>query len=407
MKQIRRKILFLSPRFPFPLIGGDHVKCFHLIKHLSSLHDVTFVAFNHGAKPTAEQMKIITDLGVRLVALPLNPIIAAIACIRTFFTDMPLEIAFYYSRKFANEVDCLCTTTKFDIGISFFMRSAEYIKHKNFPKILVAEDCRTMYQQRSFEVSNSWKQKIIRWWEVRKLKKYEASVVNDFNRTTLVTIEDIEAMKRQNPNAHYRLLTNGVDLSQYSAKLSHEGRESVLFAGKLDVWANEMMIDCIIKEIAPRVHTVMPDTIFEFVGANPPKSLFTLAENYPLANRIKIIGTVPHLQQFYHQAAVFIHPHSGASGIQNKLLEAMACGCPVVTSITGAQGIPVEDGKEILIGQNIEELAGNVVMLLKNIKLRETLAENARKKIEQFHSWESINLALDEIINELLLEQGK
>ncbi|MBS1538838.1 MAG: glycosyltransferase [Bacteroidetes bacterium] len=405
MNQNRHKILFLSPRFPFPLIGGDHVKCYHLLKHLSTLHEVTFVTFNHGSNPTNEQIKSITDLGIRLVALPLNPITAAIACIRTFFTDMPLEIAFYYNHKFASEVDKLCSNTQFDIGISFFMRSAEYIRHKKFTKILIAEDCRTMYQQRSFEVSTSWKQKIIRWWEVYKLKKYETSIVNDFDRTTLVTKEDIEAMKRQSPKAKYNLLTNGVDLSKFVANLSHEGRQSVLFAGKLDVWANEMMIDCIIKEIAPRVHAILPDVIFNFVGANPQKSLVSLAEKYPLKNRINIIGTVPHLQKYYHEAGVFIHPHSGASGIQNKLLEAMACGCPVVTSTSGSQGIPVKDKEDILIGKNVDELAENVVKLLMNQSLRETLAKNAIEKIQQFHSWESIYNSLDEIIKELELEK--
>ena len=152
MNQSRLKILFLSPRFPFPLIGGDHVKCYHLLKHLSTNHDVTLVTFNHGDKPSQEQINSIEGLGVRLVALPLYPYKAAMGCVRTLFTDMPLEIAFYYGDAFAEAVEKLCSENQFDLGISFFMRSAEYIRHKNFPKILVAEDCRTMYQQRSFEV---------------------------------------------------------------------------------------------------------------------------------------------------------------------------------------------------------------------------------------------------------------
>jgi glycosyltransferase involved in cell wall biosynthesis len=405
MNSTRLKILFLSPRFPFPLIGGDHVKCYHLLKHLSSLHDVTFVTFNHGALPTSEQIQSMNDIGVRLVALPLSPLKAALGCIRTFFSDMPLEIAFYYSSTFAKVVDNLCAETQFDLGISFFMRSAEYIRTKNFPKILVAEDCRTMYQQRSFEVSSSLKQKIVRWWEVRKLRKYEPSIVNDFTLTTLVTREDIEAMQRQNPLAEYRLLTNGVDLSQFTPNLSHEGRQSVLFAGKLNVWANEMMVHTIIKEIAPRVHAILPNVVFEIVGASPQKSLFVLAENYPLAGRIKIIGTVPRLQEYYHHAGLFIHPHSGASGIQNKVLEAMACGCPVVTTPTGGQGIPVEIGHDILVGRSADELAENVIELLKNQSLRESIARNARRTIEAYHSWESIFESLDDIIKETQMEQ--
>lgn len=405
MNQSRLKILFLSPRFPFPLIGGDHVKCYHLLKHLSTNHDVTLVTFNHGDKPSQEQINSIEGLGVRLVALPLYPYKAAIGCVRTLFTDMPLEIAFYYGDAFAEAVEKLCSENQFDLGISFFMRSAEYIRHKNFPKILVAEDCRTMYQQRSFEVSSSFKQKLVRWWEVRKLRKYEPWIVNDFDRTTLVTREDIAAMQRQNAYADYRLLTNGVNLSEFPANLSHEGRHTVLFAGKLNVWANEMMVKSIIKDIAPKVHESMPDTIFQIVGANPTKTITQLAESYPIAGRIQIVGTVPRLQEYYQKAAVFIHPHSGASGIQNKLLEAMASGCPVVTSPTGAQGIPVVAGRDYLMGKNATELAENVISLLKNQGLRETIAKNARLQIEKHHSWEAIYEAFDVIIDEIVPRQ--
>ncbi|MBK9246906.1 MAG: glycosyltransferase [Ignavibacteria bacterium] len=395
-------ILFLTPRFPYPLIGGDHVKCYYLVKHLATQHNVTLVTFNHGGKPTMEQVTAIEQLGVKLVTIPLSPFRAALGCFRTFFTHLPLEILFYHRPEYKAAVEKLFSEVTFDVVFCFFMRTAEYVRKKHVSKILVAEDCRLMYQERSYSVSTSLKQKLVRWWEVRQLRKYEPNVVTDFDRTTLVTHQDIAAMKRQNPTAQYRLLTNGVNLPDFTPNLTGERKMSVLFAGKLDVWANELMIQKIINEIAPRIHAFLPDVEFEFVGANPTDSLRILAKNYTYPDKIHIHANVPSIIEYYQMAGVFLHPHTGGSGIQNKLLEAMACGCPVVTTSTGIQGIPVVNERDVLIGEHEDELAAHVVKLLKSKSYAVEIATNARMQIEKYHSWNSINSALDEILDEVL-----
>lgn len=395
-------VLFLTPRFPYPLIGGDHVKCYYLVKHLASQHNVTLVTFNHGGAPSSEQVQAIEQLGVKLIAIPLSPLRAALGCVRTLFSNLPLEILFYHRPEYKAAVEKLFGEVTFDVAFCFFMRSAEYVRKKHLTKILVAEDCRLMYQERSYSVSTSIKQKIVRWWEVRQLRKYEPDVVKDFDRTTLVTQQDITAMRRQNPHAQYRLLTNGVNLPDFTANLSGNRKMSVLFAGKLDVWANELMIQKIIEEIAPRIHAFMPEVEFEFVGANPTPALYTLAKNYAHPDKIHIHANVPSIKDFYHSAGVFLHPHTGGSGIQNKLLEAMACGCPVVTTSTGIQGIPVENERDVLIGEHEDELAAHVVKLLKSKNFAIELATSARAQIEKHHSWDAINTALDEILDEVL-----
>ena len=107
---------------------------------------------------------------------------------------------------------------------------------------------------------------------------------------------------------------------------------------------------------------------------------------------------VPYLQN----ARVFLHPHSGGSGIQNKLIEAMACGCPVVTTITGIQGIPATHGKDVLIGISNEELSYYTIRLLKDDNYTKVISENARKLIVETHSWESVFEALDKIMYEVM-----
>ena len=111
---------------------------------------------------------------------------------------------------------------------------------------------------------------------------------------------------------------------------------------------------------------------------------------------------VPEIVPYLHSHAVFVHPHKGGSGIQNKLLEAMAAGCAVVTTQSGLQGIKAKHGEHCLIGTTPEEIADHVIHLLQNPAERQRLARNARQLMEETHYWDVVNDQIDAVIDEVL-----
>jgi sugar transferase (PEP-CTERM/EpsH1 system associated) len=396
----RKKIIFLTYRFPFPLIGGDRIKSYFLLKHLAKSHDVTLVSFNFHEKPQKQHIQAVRNLGVDVEYVILNPVMAGLGSLLRLHRKYPLEISFFTRPEFRQKVDEIIEKKGIDLGISFFMRTSEYLKKKNFKKILISEDCRVMYQSRSFERSGeSLKQKMVRWWEVRKLQKYEPRIVDYFDAVTLVTKEDIEGMKSLNPDGKYRLVTNGVDLDNYKPAESFDLRKDIIFIGRLDVWANTMMAQKIAREIMPKIWDKFPEIKLNIVGAFPPPSVKALQNE-----RVKIHANVPDIKPFYSEARLFIHPHSGASGIQNKLLEALASGCPVVTTPTGNQGIYARHGVEAMIAENEEQLSRHALELLTNDKLARGISANARKLIEDTHSWEVVFGQIDGVIEEIFDE---
>jgi glycosyltransferase involved in cell wall biosynthesis len=390
-------ILFLTPRFPFPLIGGDRVKPYYIMSHLAKKHNITLVSFFHGGPPPKSYVKEVENLGVNVVPVPLYPMTAAMRTAGRMFNRIPLEVLFYTQREFRKAVDHLLETRKFDLGFSFFMRTAEYLKNAPMKKILMAEDCRTLYQKRSYEKSASLKQKFVRLWEHKKLRQYEPDIVKHFDITTFVTKRDIDAMKEMNPDAKYRLLTNGADLKKFKPLEKYSDREGVLFAGKLDVWANVLMIRQIVQDILPRIKNKVRNVKLDIVGANPTQYILSLQKK-----NIKVTSNVPEMQPFLQKAQLFLHPHNGGSGIQNKLLEAMACGCPVVTTPTGIQGIPAQNGLDVLIGRTTDELVEHSVKLLQNPDFAEEISYNARRMIEENHDWPVIFDQCDRIIEEVM-----
>lgn len=391
-------ILFLNPRLSYPLIGGDRIKSFNLLSHLAKKHNVTLVAFYQGQKPYQDFENKIRELGVNTYVIPLNPIKAGLLAGLNFY-KYPLEIGYYTQRSFKKIVDTLLSEQKFDLGISFFMRSTEYIKNYPFKKLLIAEDSRTLYQKRSYQNSRNFIQKIIRLWEYNFLLKYEPHIVNFFDMVSLVTQRDIEQMKKQNPKAKYAILTNGVALDSFKPPDDNTKRKGLIFTGKLDVYSNTMMADTIINDLFPKISKQYPDTTLTIAGARATKQLL-LAQS----NNIKVCSDVPDIIPYLQNAKVFLHPHDGASGIQNKVLEALACGCVVVTTQTGIQGIPAIDGRDVLIGKNHNELINLTLEVLRNNELAQRLSNNARKLMVETHSWNTIFKQMDNILEELFPE---
>ncbi|TAL67931.1 MAG: glycosyltransferase [Bacteroidetes bacterium] len=398
-KEINKKlnILFLTARLPYPVIGGDRLKPFNILSYLAKEHNVTLVSFYQGKNVPDEYVNEMKKLGLEVHVILLNPVTASIRHFFKSFFKLPLEIGYYTQSEFKRIVDDLLNNKKYDLSFAFFMRTAEYLKNYKIKKILMAEDCRVVYQKRSYQSTKNIIQKLTRWWEFNRLLKYEPKIVEHFDLTTFVTEHDIDSMLNQNPTAKYRLLTNGTDINKFTTPQDFKQRKDILFAGKLDIWANVLMIRDIVNNILPEVRREIPDIKLNIVGANPSGEIKALE-----SGSIKIIPNVPNMVPYLQNARVFLHPHVGGSGIQNKLIEAMACGCPVVTTKTGIQGIPATNGKDVLIGTSSEELAYNTLRLLKDDELAKTISENARKLIVGTHPWESVFEQLDKIMMEVL-----
>lgn len=393
------KILFLTARLPYPLVGGDRVKPYYLLKHLAERFDVTLLTFSQGRHYRAEYVQHIESMGIAVRVIKVNPIKAGLSALWNAYR-FPLEIGYYFSKEFRNSVVEILKQYDYSIGFSFFMRTAEYLKEFQGPmkKVLIAEDCRTLYQQRSSAGNTNPVQRWVRSFERRMLETYEPEIVKYFDAVTFVTETDIEAMRAMNPHGNYFLLSNGFDSQRFSPVNDNGQRSGVLFCGKLDVAANALMANRCVEKIFPLVRREIPDAKLTIAGANPTKSLRSHATD----PGVSIVADPDSMAGLLRACRVFLHPHTGGSGIQNKLIEAMACGAPIVTTPTGVQGIALADGVQGLIAESDEELARRVVELLNNERKALTLGENAFQSANENHKWERVFSTFDKLIEEML-----
>ena len=157
------------------------------------------------------------------------------------------------------------------------------------------------------------------------------------------------------------------------------------------------MVVYFIEQILPRIWARRPETRLLVVGKDPGREILALA-NHP---NIIVTGTVKDLPPYLQQATVAVAPIAYGAGIQNKVLEAMACGTPVVTTPQAVSALEVSSGEDVLVAQEPADFANAVLSLLDGPQVRRRLGEAGRMYVEKHHKWDSIAGQLTDIYNEI------
>jgi len=162
----------------------------------------------------------------------------------------------------------------------------------------------------------------------------------------------------------------------------------------MDYYANVDGVVWFTKEILPLIKKQIPEIRFYIVGSNPTKEVLSLSDN----NDVTVTGYVPDSREYLNKATVVVVPLRIARGIQNKILEAMAMGIPVVATPQAFEGIEAKPGRDLILGEDVEKVAEGVIKLIKKVSLRKSLGDNARRIIEKNYCWAKNLEKLDNIL---------
>jgi len=388
------KILFLTSRFPFPPVGGDKLRVFKLIESLSQEHSVTLFALSDEKIRDSELMSYSNYCShIKTVYLPKYR--SYLQCLIGLLGNQPLQVYYYRSREMEQLLKR--KIPEFDLVFVHLIRMAEYVKsYKNIRKVLDLTDAISLNYQRSILYQRGLKYLISRIEKARVLK-YETDIINYFDKNLFVSDVDKKYIERYTDVKNVNIVPVGVDTSFFSYSNTGFEQNEIVFIGNMRTYPNNDAAYYFADEIFPLIIQKCPEANFTIVGTNPTKRIMSLNER----KHIFVTGHVDDVRPYLRNAAVTVCPMRAGAGMQNKILESMAVGTPVVSSIIGLEGIGAVPDRDILVAENELEFAEKVAILLKNKQLRNKISRNGRMFVEERFSDNIVVDKLRCLVNEL------
>ena len=376
-----KKILVLTSRFPYPVIGGDRLRIYELCKELSKEYSLTLASL---CESESELNYPVPNDGVfaDVHRVLLTKKRSYANCLLALPTNKPLQVAYYHSHKFEKLVNGLAKDH--DMVLSHLIRMADYVKDLPNKKILEMTDAISMNYTRASETKNNagFKGLIFRV-EKNRLNRFEKKVAREFDINILVSKYDKEFLFKPGTKVYDKTLvcSNGVDLSKFTYEFSPK-RKEVVFIGNMfsaqncdaAIWFAEKVLPLLRKS---------GDYTFKVIGRIKP-------DDEQRLKRFKgtiVTGAVDDVIEHARGAIAGICSVRLAAGVQNKILEYMALGLPTVSSSTGLEGLYAKPDSEILIADKPEEYVSYILKLEKNKKFAKAISENALHYVNQHHSW--------------------
>jgi sugar transferase (PEP-CTERM/EpsH1 system associated) len=393
-----QELLYLAHRIPYPPNKGDKVRSFHEIEHLAKsyrIHLGTFVDDDDDWQHTDTLRKICGET----CFVRLNPRLARFKSAVGLLTNQALTLPYYRHGDLARWIERLLADHPIRHAVSYSSAMAQYIcGASNLIRIADFVDVDSD-KWRQYAETKPWPLSWVYRREGIKLLQFERAVAHAFDATMLATPHEAQLMRYLAPESADRIshTCNGVDAEFFSPEHHLENPYSaddlvIVFTGAMDYWPNVGAVEWFADEVFSKVLAVYPAAKFYVVGARPAVRLARLK-----SARVVVTGSVPDIRPYMAHAKLAVAPLRIARGVQNKVLESMAMGKPVIVSPQAAEGISAIPEREFLLAENADAFANAVLRVLAG-ESAPGLGAAARARILADYSWTANLSRLDGLL---------
>lgn len=395
------KILFISYDFPYPPAGGSISRDYNLIKQLSKSNEMYWInrtirgkvkeEYKYEMKKYFKEMKIFEmDFGHN-----------ALAFLESMIKKEPYILKRFSSEEMKSAVKEITDRIPFDLILCDHIYLAQLIPDEvtgRIPVIPNNEDCGFTYYKRMSEKSG-WLRRFYAGMEWKSMLKYEVGILKKYNVYITTSEKEKQLLTEHYKKANVFVLDNGVDTDYFFPNGSDKNSSpSLVFTAWFGYHPNADAAVYFVNKIFPLIKREVPDVKFYIVGKEPPEKVTNL-EN---TEGVIVTGYVDDVRKYISSADVTVIPLRMGGGTRIKILESMAMKVPVVSTVIGAEGLNVEDSKNIMIADNEMEFAGKVIELIKDKEKAGIIAENGKKLIDEKYDWKILGRKMNEFLTEFV-----
>lgn len=389
------RILFLVHRLPYPPNKGDKVRSYHLLRHLAARHEVLLGTFVDDPDDEAH-VPTVRALCTELHAARLHPRRARVASLAGLWREQPLTLAYYRDASLDAWVQRLRARRAVDAVVVFSSSMAQYAQGFHVPVLVDFVDVDSA-KWTDYAAAHAWPMSWLYRREGRQLLAYERAVAARADGSFFVTEKEAGLFLGLAPECAGRVeaLGNGVDAEFFApdpARASPFGATELplVFTGAMDYWPNVDAVCWFVKEMLPPLRQRFPALRLHIVGRSPTPAVYALA-----GDAVTVTGTVPDVRPYLEHATVVVAPLRLARGIQNKVLEAMAMGRPVVAASTCAEAIDAEPGMHLAAATVSADYVQEISALLQNPARAAAIGRAARERVLAVYGWDARLAGLD------------
>jgi glycosyltransferase involved in cell wall biosynthesis len=400
------RILMLSPYIPWPLHGGGRIRIYYLLKEMAR-HGHEIVLLAGSPDPGTSIDPAISSLleEVRLFWVPQTGGLSAY--FRSLLSKAPYPASQFAPAQLRESWNALVHSQDFDlIWVNFTIMGGILATDPRKDAVVVLEEHESQeLVWRDFIQHGSAGQRVFACLNLLKLRRFENRVLSHVDAVFSVSDPEADLMRQRVP-AGVEVLTvpNGADTDYYQPiPLAKRDPNTILLSGNMSVKRNIDAVFWFVDGVFPAIRSTLPEAQLLIVGADPAAEIRALAQR----PGIKVSGTVADMRDYHARSRVTVAPYRFGAGTKLKVVEAMACGTPLVSTSIGCHGLDVCSGEHLLIADAKIEFADSVIGLMRDEQLAESLASAARNLAEAKYSWRSIVASLEPKVEALVQSHSR
>lgn len=394
----QRRILLFTPSLPAPLVGGFHVRVYHLARHLAERNQVSILAYAR-ADDLARGVAIPPGCNVART-LPAPALFGGrkrLAQLATLAAPSSYHASRWFAPAMQRQLGGLLAAEPFDLvlvessllaGFRFDTRAAVVLDEHNIEYELLGRMAR----------GGTAVRRLFNRLERRKLQREEVALWRRVDGCVLTSAREERIVRAQAPATRTTVVPNGVDLEYFQPAPGEPDPTALVFTGNFGYHPNADAAVFFAREVLPLIQRVRPEARLTLVGRGAPEEVQRLAGPH-----VVVTGQVADVRPYVAQAGVFVVPLRMGSGTRLKVLEALAMGRPVVSTALGCEGIDVRDGQHLLVAESPADFARAVLRLLDEPVLGRTLAARGRVLVERTYGWPAMARRLEDFLAQVLL----
>ncbi len=374
------KIFVIASRVPFPLDKGDKLRIYHQVKELSKHFEVCLCVLSE-TKVEQKSIDELNKIAARVEIIQLNRILIYWNLFLGLFSKKPFQIHYFYQRIAHKKITKIINDFNPIHIYCQLIRCAEYVKNVHqISKTIDYMDAFSKGIERRIE-SAGWKKFLFKK-EYKRLIQYENLIFDYFDFHTIISAQDRQYIFHPNKN-EIAIVPNGID-TDFFKPIDINKSYDLVFVGNMSYPPNVDAMLFLVKEILPFLKIKRPNISLLIAGSSPSKEILELQNQ-----NITVTGWVDDIRQSYASSKVFVAPLRIGTGLQNKLLEAMAMGVPCITSVLANKALNAEPNEEIIVCENTNDYINQIQALLSNPEWQTNLSQNGRSFICANFFWET------------------